>query len=87
MVSRGGALLVNWMRKNNKENPFYEYYDEVLELAKKYNITLSLGDGMRPGSIIDATDKPQIAELIELGKLAERARRATLRRGQSTASR
>jgi len=76
VVSRGGALLVNWMRKNNKENPFYEYYDEVLELAKKYNITLSLGDGMRPGSIIDATDKPQIAELIELGKLAERARRA-----------
>ncbi|HQP91169.1 MAG TPA: phosphomethylpyrimidine synthase ThiC [Candidatus Omnitrophota bacterium] len=76
VVSRGGALLVNWMKKNNKENPFYEYYDEVLKLAKKYNITLSLGDGMRPGSIMDATDKPQIAELIELGKLADRARDA-----------
>ncbi len=76
IVSRGGALLVNWMKKNKKENPFYEYFDEVLSLAKKYNITLSLGDGMRPGSILDATDKAQIGELIELGKLTDRARKA-----------
>ncbi len=76
VVSRGGALLVNWMKKNKKENPFFEYFDEVLNLSKKYNITLSLGDGMRPGSIIDATDATQIAELIELGLLAQRARRA-----------
>lgn len=76
IVSRGGALLINWMKKNKKENPFYEYYDEVLALARRYNITLSLGDGMRPGSILDATDKTQIAELKELGKLAERARAA-----------
>ncbi|HAJ56221.1 MAG TPA: phosphomethylpyrimidine synthase [Candidatus Omnitrophica bacterium] len=76
VVSRGGALLVNWMKKNKRENPLYEYFDEILELSKRYNITLSLGDGMRPGSILDATDKVQIAELIELGKLAKRARRA-----------
>lgn len=74
VVSRGGALLINWMKKNKKENPLYEHFDEILELSKKYNITLSLGDGMRPGSILDATDKVQIAELIELGKLARRAR-------------
>ncbi len=76
IVSRGGALLINWMKNNKKENPFYEYYDEILDLAKRYNITLSLGDGMRPGSILDATDRTQIAELKELGKLAERARAA-----------
>lgn len=76
VVSRGGALLINWMEKNRKENPFYEYFDEVLEIAKAYNITLSLGDGMRPGSILDATDKVQLSELIELGKLTQRARQA-----------
>ena len=76
VVSRGGALLVNWMRKNKRENPFYEYFDEILAIAKDYNITLSLGDGMRPGSILDATDKAQISELIELGKLTQRARKA-----------
>ncbi|MBI5872918.1 MAG: phosphomethylpyrimidine synthase ThiC [Candidatus Omnitrophica bacterium] len=76
VVSRGGALLINWMKKNKKENPLYEYFDEVLKLSKKYNITLSLGDGMRPGSILDATDEVQVAELIELGKLTQRARRA-----------
>jgi phosphomethylpyrimidine synthase len=76
VVSRGGALLINWMKKNKKESPFYEHYDAILEIAKKYKMTLSLGDGMRPGSILDATDKVQIAELTELGKLAERSRQA-----------
>ncbi len=76
VVSRGGAILINWMKKNNLENPLYEYFDELLAIAKKYCITLSLGDGMRPGSILDASDRTQIAELIELGKLTERARRA-----------
>ncbi|MEK7849267.1 MAG: phosphomethylpyrimidine synthase ThiC [Candidatus Omnitrophota bacterium] len=76
VVSRGGAILINWMRHNRRENPLYEYFDDVLKLAKKYNITLSLGDGMRPGSILDATDKAQISELRELGKLTERARSA-----------
>lgn len=76
VVSRGGALLVRWMRTHNAENPFFEYFDEILALAKKYRITLSLGDGMRPGSIIDATDAAQLSELNELGKLTLRARRA-----------
>lgn len=74
VVSRGGALIVNWMRKNNRENPFYQYFDDILKIAKKYNMTLSLGDGMRPGSILDATDASQIAELKELGKLTDRCR-------------
>lgn len=76
IVSRGGALIVNWMRKNNRENPFYQYFDDILKIAKDYNITLSLGDGMRPGSILDATDPAQIAELKELGKLTVRCRKA-----------
>lgn len=76
VVSRGGALLINWMRTNKKENPFFEYFDDCLDIAKRYNITLSLGDGMRPGSILDATDKTQISELEELGKLTQRAQAA-----------
>ncbi|MFB3919425.1 phosphomethylpyrimidine synthase [Candidatus Velamenicoccus archaeovorus] len=76
IVSRGGAILVNWMRKNGKENPLFEYFDRVLDIARRYRITLSLGDGMRPGCIADATDAPQIAELKELGKLTQRARKA-----------
>ncbi len=76
VVSRGGAILINWMRKNKSENPLFEYFDEVLEIAKKYNITLSLGDGMRPGTVLDATDDTQISELVELGKLTQRARKA-----------
>jgi len=75
IVSRGGAFLVEWMMSNKKENPMYEYFDEILKIAGKYDITLSLGDGMRPGSLIDATDRPQIQELITLGELAEQARR------------
>ena len=75
IVSRGGAFLVEWMVLNKKENPMYEYFDEILQIARKYDITLSLGDGMRPGSLIDATDRPQIQELITLGELAEQARK------------
>jgi phosphomethylpyrimidine synthase len=74
IVSRGGSFLARWMRKNQKENPLYEYYDELLDLAKAYNATLSLGDGLRPGSIADATDRIQIDELLILGELVQRAR-------------
>ncbi|MFH1888897.1 MAG: phosphomethylpyrimidine synthase ThiC [Candidatus Omnitrophota bacterium] len=75
IVSRGGAILSGWITRNKKENPFYEYFDKVLEIAHTYDITLSLGDGLRPGSILDATDKAQISELKILGDLAERARK------------
>jgi phosphomethylpyrimidine synthase len=73
IVSRGGSILANWIRKNNKENPLFEYYDDLLKIAEKYDVTLSLGDGFRPGAIADATDRPQIDELIILGELAKRA--------------
>lgn len=73
IVSRGGAILVEWMSKNKKENPLYEYFDQVLDIAKKYDVTISLGDGMRPGSLADATDRAQIQELVLLGELAARA--------------
>ncbi|MCX8125652.1 MAG: phosphomethylpyrimidine synthase ThiC, partial [Dehalococcoidia bacterium] len=73
VVSRGGAFLIGWMVHNEKENPLYEYYDRLLELARKYDVTLSLGDGMRPGSLADATDRPQVQELVVLGELVERA--------------
>ncbi len=73
IVSRGGAFLVTWMVANEKENPLYEQFDRLLELAKSYDITLSLGDGFRPGCLADATDRAQIYELIILGELAERA--------------
>lgn len=75
IVSRGGAILTEWMVLNKKENPLYEYFDDIVKIARKYDITLSLGDGMRPGSLLDATDRPQIQELIVLGELAEKARR------------
>jgi phosphomethylpyrimidine synthase len=74
VVSRGGSFLIGWMLVNKKENPLYEYFDEIIRIAKEYDVTLSLGDGMRPGSLLDATDRPQIQELIILGELAERAR-------------
>ena len=76
IVSRGGAFLTAWMLHNEKENPLYEHYDRLLEIAHKYDVTLSLGDGLRPGCTHDATDGPQIAELIILGNLVERARKA-----------
>jgi len=75
VVSRGGALLTYWMSINKKENPFYENFDKILQLAKAYNITLSLGDALRPGAIADSTDELQISELRTLGKLAERCQR------------
>ena len=73
-VSRGGSIHMHWMRKNNKENPLYEHYDDLLEIAHKYDVTLSLGDGFRPGTICDATDGAQLQELMILGELARRAR-------------
>jgi len=76
VVSRGGAFLIGWMLHHNKENPLYEYYDRLLEIARKFDITISLGDGMRPGSIADATDRTQIEELIILGELVDQAREA-----------
>jgi len=78
IVSRGGSFLAEWMIINKKENPFYEYFDEILAIAKKYDVTLSLGDGLRPGSLVDATDRPQIQELIILGELADRARKSNV---------
>lgn len=73
-VSRGGSILMHWMRHNRKENPLYEDFDTILEIAHKYDVTLSLGDGFRPGTVLDATDGPQLQELILLGELARRAR-------------
>jgi len=73
IVSRGGAFLAEWMIENNRENPFYEHFDEVLDIAKEYDITLSLGDGLRPGAIADATDSSQVMELVTLGELQKRA--------------
>lgn len=73
VVSRGGAFLVEWMVYNDRENPLYEHFDRLLEIARKYDITLSLGDGLRPGSVADATDRAQIQELIVLGELTKRA--------------
>jgi phosphomethylpyrimidine synthase len=71
VVSRGGAFLLEWMVYNNKENPLYEQYDRLLKLAKKYDLTLSLGDGFRPGCLADATDRSQLEELITLGELRD----------------
>lgn len=76
VVSRGGAFLVTWILANDKENPLYERFDDVLEIARKYDITLSLGDGFRPGCLADATDRAQIQELLILGELVKRAREA-----------
>lgn len=76
VVSRGGAFLLGWMLHNDRENPLYEYFDRLLDIALKFDVTLSLGDGMRPGSLADATDRPQIQELIILGELVEQAREA-----------
>lgn len=74
VVSRGGAFLVAWMIHNERENPFYEEYDYLLEIASEYDLTLSLGDGMRPGCISDASDRAKFAEAITLGELVKRAR-------------
>jgi phosphomethylpyrimidine synthase len=76
IVSRGGSILANWISANNMENPLYEHFDRLLEIARRYDITLSLGDGLRPGAIADATDGAQVAELLILGELTRRARSA-----------
>ena len=73
IVSRGGSLLFAWMMMTGNENPFYEHYDEVLEILREFDVTISLGDALRPGCIDDATDAGQISELIELGNLTLRA--------------
>ncbi|AKL97200.1 phosphomethylpyrimidine synthase ThiC [Clostridium aceticum] len=73
IVSRGGSLMYAWMELNQKENPFFEHYDELLDICEKYDLTLSLGDACRPGSIHDATDASQIKELMILGELTLRA--------------
>lgn len=73
IVSRGGSLLFAWMELNQRENPFYEYFDRLLDICEKYDLTLSLGDACRPGCIDDATDASQIKELMVLGELTKRA--------------
>ncbi len=73
VVSRGGAFLTAWMRRFGRENPLYEKYDQLLEIAREYDVTLSLGDGLRPGCLADATDKAQLHELKVLGELTRRA--------------
>ena len=73
IVSRGGSLLFAWMKMTGEENPFYEHYDELLEILREYDVTISLGDALRPGSIADSTDASQIAELTEIGNLTKRA--------------
>ena len=76
VVSRGGAFLIGWMLHNDCENPLYENYDRLLEVAKEFDVTLSLGDGMRPGCLADATDQAQIEELLAIGELVNRARQS-----------
>ncbi len=76
VVSRGGAFLIGWILYNGRENPLYEYYDRLLEIAREFDVTLSLGDGMRPGSLADATDRAQVEELLVIGELVERAQQA-----------
>jgi len=73
VVSRGGSLLLDWMERNQAENPFYEHFDRLLAICREYDVTLSLGDGLRPGCLRDATDAAQIQELIVLGELTKAA--------------
>jgi phosphomethylpyrimidine synthase len=73
VVSRGGSILLDWMESNERENPFYEYFDRLIEICREFDVTISLGDGLRPGCLKDATDAAQIQELIVLGELTKRA--------------
>lgn len=73
IVSRGGAFLLEWMIFNDRENPLYEHFDRLLEIAKRYDMTLSLGDGLRPGCLADATDRAQVEELLTIGELHDYA--------------
>lgn len=74
VVSRGGCFLLQWMVKNKRENPYYEYYDRLLDIAERFDIVLSLGDGLRPGAIADSTDRAQMGELLVIGELVQRAK-------------
>lgn len=76
IVSRGGALIAAWMKENDRENPFFEAFDDILAICQKYDVTLSLGDGLRPGCLADASDAAQFAELDTLGELVARCRSA-----------
>lgn len=76
IVSRGGSFMLEWMHYNGRENPLYERYDRLLEMSREHDATLSLGDGLRPGCLADATDLLQVAELVVLGELVRRARKA-----------
>lgn len=76
IVSRGGSILANWMRKRNQENPYYTAFDQILAICRQHDVTLSLGDGMRPGCLADASDEAQFAELEVLGELVRRSRAA-----------
>ena len=78
VVSRGGSFMLHWIAKNGKESFLYEHFDRILEIAKEYDVTISLGDGLRPGCLADATDKAQIYELRILGELVQRAREASV---------
>ncbi len=78
VISRGGSFLTGWMLHNQKENPYYQYYDRLLEICLEYDVALSLGDGMRPGATADATDRAQVEELLILGELVDRARQASV---------
>ena len=73
IVSRGGSFLTGWMLHNNKENPLYERYDDLLDICLRHDATISLGDGLRPGCLADATDRGQLQELLILGELVDRA--------------
>lgn len=76
IVSRGGSIITGWMLHNEKENPFYEYFDRILEIAREYDVTMSLGDGLRPGCLADGTDWGQLEELLTLGELVKRCKAA-----------
>ncbi len=76
IVSRGGSITTGWMLHNNKENPFYEHFDRILEIAGNYDVTMSLGDGLRPGCLSDGSDWGQVEELLTLGELVKRCREA-----------
>ncbi|MBQ5348221.1 MAG: phosphomethylpyrimidine synthase ThiC, partial [Phascolarctobacterium sp.] len=73
VVSRGGSFITGWMLHNGEDNPLYEYFDEVLDICEEYDVTISLGDGLRPGCLADGTDRAQIQELLNLGELTQRA--------------
>jgi len=76
IVSRGGSMLTGWMLHNKKENPFFEHFDQLLDIAREFDVTLSLGDGLRPGSLADGSDWAQFEELLTLGELVQRSRQA-----------